>query len=162
MVLAALAVAGCGGDGSPSAPPPFSPSPSSTPSAALPTSLSLPGVPTAQPPPQSTAPPLPQARQVPADRVDAGALSDAYRRDVSVSADGRTVQVFSVSGGCKRASAEVEAQSADQVLITLVTTYYPASGEVCTEELFAVPVDVVLDAPLGERRIVLEARERTG
>lgn len=104
---------------------------------------------------------MPGPIAVPPERIDANTLSDVYKREASVAADGRTVQVFSLAGGCKRASAEVEAQSADQVLITLVTTYYPPNGGACTEELSLVPVNVVLDAPLGDRRIVLEARERT-
>ncbi|MBM7810667.1 hypothetical protein [Saccharothrix algeriensis] len=166
VVLAVLIAAGCGGDGSPSGSPPFTPS--TEPSSASVTASATPSV-TASPPastpvgppPQSSAPPLPGATAVPAEQVDGSALPDAYRREAWVSPDGRTVQVAGLAGGCKRASAEVEAQSADQVLITLVTTYHRPEGGVCTEELFPVPVDVTLDAPLGDRRIVLEARERT-
>ncbi|WP_433270336.1 hypothetical protein ACQPZF_09470 [Actinosynnema sp. CS-041913] len=166
VVLAAFALAGCSGDG-PSTSPPFSstpttPSPST--SATAPTSptttLSPTGRPT-EPPPQSSAPPLPGPTAVPSAQIDGSTLSDIYKREAWLASDGRTVQVFSLAGGCKRASAEITAQSADQVQIALVTTYYPPTGGACTEELYLVPVNVVLDAPLGQRRIVLEAREQT-
>ncbi|MEU4802412.1 hypothetical protein [Actinosynnema sp. NPDC023587] len=174
VALAALALAGCaGGDpaGGPTtptsatAPPAASTTASATPS----TTASTTGSPTpthpggGTPPPQSSAPPPPgAASRVPVERLDVSALSDAYRREVWVYPDGRTLQVFSLAGGCKRASAEVTAQGADQVRVALVTTYYPPNDGVCTEELLSVPVNVELTAPLGERRVVLEAREQTG
>ncbi|CCH29095.1 hypothetical protein ABZ816_36075 [Actinosynnema sp. NPDC047251] len=165
VALAALALTGCTGGGPAGGP---SSTTSTPPPTSLPTTSSpatTPGTTSAggTPPPQSSAPPLPgAASQVPVERVDASTLSDAYRREAWVSADGRTLQVFSLAGGCKRASAEVVAQGADQVQVALVTTYYPPNDGVCTEELYSVPVDVVLTAPLGERRVVLEAREQTG
>lgn len=115
------------------------------------------------PPPQTTAVPLTGgASEVPAAQVDASTLPDVFDKKVSSSADGRTVQVNGVGGGCKVASAEVTAQSGDQVLITLVTTYYPPpTGGACTQELRPVPLNVTLDAPLGSRRVVLESRDET-
>jgi hypothetical protein len=115
------------------------------------------------PPSQGSAAPLPGGETpVPGARVDGGALPDTYERQVSTSADGRTLRVTGLAGGCRTASAEVTAQSADQVRITLVTTYYPpAEGRVCTQELRDVPLNVTLDAPLGDRAVVLEAREQT-
>jgi hypothetical protein len=116
----------------------------------------------AAPPPQTTATPLAGgASEVPAAQVDASTLPDVYDKQVSASADGRTVQVHGVGGGCKVASAEVTAQSGDQVLITLVTTYYPPTNGACTQELRSVPLNVTLDAPLGSRRVVLESRDET-
>ncbi|MFE2756083.1 hypothetical protein ACFXGA_29205 [Actinosynnema sp. NPDC059335] len=170
VALALLALAGCSSGATGNAPfgPSSTGSPTTTTSAA-PTTLSSPGVtgtgttdrPTA-PPPQTTAAPLAGAAEVPPDRVDGGTLPDTYDRHAWTSADGRTVQVMGLGGGCKTASAEVTAQSGDQVLITLVTTYYPPpDGGQCTQELRAVPLNVTLDAPLGSRRLVLEAREDT-
>lgn len=115
-----------------------------------------------QPPPQTSAAPVPGAGEVPADRVDGSALPDTHKRQAWVSGDGRTLQVVGLTGGCKNASAEVTAQSADSVLVTLVSTYYPpADGGVCSQDLRDVPLTVTLDAPLGDRRLVLEAREQT-
>jgi hypothetical protein len=152
-VLVALAVglcalAGCGDGSSGSAAstsPSSSGSNSATASGLPPGSATLPsstvrppgqsGVPT--PPPQSSAPPLPAPTEVPPARVDGSTLPETYKPQV----------------------AEVTAQSADQVLITLVTTYYAPNGGVCTQELRDVPLNVTLDAPLGDRRVVLEARQ---
>jgi hypothetical protein len=161
VALAALALAGC--TSTPTGAPGSSSTAGSTTTAssAPSTTLSSPTrVP--EPPPQSSAEPLPGGpTAVPAERVDGSTLSDLYKKDVQVSADGRTLRVIGIAGGCKRASAEVAAQAADQVRITLVTTYYPPSGGVCTQELYDVPLNVTLDAPLGDRRIVLESREDT-
>ncbi|NUT50573.1 MAG: hypothetical protein HOV94_25185 [Saccharothrix sp.] len=113
--------------------------------------------------PQTTAAPLAGGpTEVPPAQVDGSTLSDTYQPRAWTSSDGRTVQVNGLAGGCKTASAEVTAQSGDQVLITLVTTYHPPPpGVLCTQELRSVPVNVTLDAPLGPRRIVLESREDT-
>ncbi|GGP40467.1 hypothetical protein [Saccharothrix coeruleofusca] len=113
-------------------------------------------------PPQTSAAPVPDASEVPADRVDGSTLPDTYKQRVLVSGDGRTLQVIGLTGGCKNASAEVTAQSGDSVLITLVSTYYPPEGGgMCSQELRDIPLTVTLDAPLGDRRVILEAREQT-
>ncbi|MFD7656667.1 hypothetical protein ACFV4N_22070 [Actinosynnema sp. NPDC059797] len=175
VALAALALAGCTGTDptgstgstgrSPNPGGTTSSGPLTTLSSGAPASGSLPGTtePAPAPPPRSSAAPLPGGETpVPTARVDGGTLPDTYERQVSTSADGRTLRVIGLAGGCKTAGAEVTAQSADQVRITLVTTYYPpAEGSVCTQELRDVPLDVTLDAPLGDRLVVLEAREQT-
>lgn len=133
------------------------PSSGSTSVSAPPTSANAP-----TPPPQSTAAPIPDATEVPPPQVDAATLPDTYKKQVTASADGRSLQVIGQAGGCKVATAEVTAQSADAVLITLVTTYYPPQGGgVCTQEIRDVPLTVTLDAPLAARRVTLEARQDT-
>lgn len=161
VALAALALAGCT-SGTPTGVPGSSTTqPTTMGSSAPSTTLSSPSEPV-QPPPQSSAEPLPGGpTAVAAERIDGSTLSDLYKKDVQASADGRALRVIGLAGGCKRASAEVAAQAADQVRITLVTTYYPPNGGVCTQELYDVPLNVTLDAPLGDRRIVLESREDT-
>ncbi|MCG8926460.1 hypothetical protein [Lentzea sp. CC55] len=89
-------------------------------------------------------------------------MSDTYRDEAYVFGDGRDVEVFGVGGGCKEARAEVSGQSAELVQITLVTITKQSPGTVCTQEVRQVPLTVRLDAPLGNRRLVLEAREETG
>lgn len=170
LAVGLCALAGCGDGSSGSAAstsPSSSGSNSATASGLPPGSATLPsstvrppgqsGVPT--PPPQSSAPPLPAPTEVPPARVDGSTLPETYKPQVAVANDGKTLQVIGQAGGCKTASAEVTAQSADQVLITLVTTYYAPNGGVCTQELRDVPLNVTLDAPLGDRRVVLEARQ---
>lgn len=104
----------------------------------------------------------PGVQEVPRERVDAGSLSDTYRREAYVFNDGRAVEVFGLAGGCKEAKAEVTGQSAEVVQITLVTITRQPSGTMCTQELRQVPLTVTLSAPLGDRRLVLESREETG
>jgi hypothetical protein len=96
------------------------------------------------------------------EKVDTTSLSDTYRDEAYVFGDGRDVEVFGVGGGCKEARAEVTAQSAELVQITLVTITKQLPGTVCTQEIRQVPLTVRLSAPLGDRRLVLESREETG
>jgi hypothetical protein len=104
----------------------------------------------------------PNVTAVPKEKVDTTSLSDTYRTEAYVFNDGRDVEVFGVGGGCKEARAEVTAQSAEVVQITLVTITKQPSGTVCTQEIRQVPLTVRLSAPLGDRRLVLESREETG
>lgn len=104
----------------------------------------------------------PNVTPVPKEKVDTTSLSDTFREEAYVFGDGRDVEVFGVGGGCKEARAEVTGQSADVVQITLVTITKQPPGTVCTQEVRQVPLTVRLDAPLGDRRLVLESREETG
>lgn len=104
----------------------------------------------------------PNVTAVPKEKVDTTSLSDTYRTEAYVFNDGRDVEVFGVGGGCKEARAEVTAQSAEVVQITLVTITKQPPGTMCTQEIRQVPLTVRLNAPLGDRRLVLESREETG
>ncbi|RDI17411.1 hypothetical protein [Lentzea flaviverrucosa] len=104
----------------------------------------------------------PDVTPVAKDKVDTTSLSDTYRDEAYVFGDGRDVEVFGVGGGCKEARAEITGQSADVVQITLVTITKQPAGTICSQEIRQVPLTVRLDAPLGNRRLVLEAREETG
>ena len=104
----------------------------------------------------------PNVTPVPKEKVDATSLSDTFRTEAYVFGDGRDVEVFGVGGGCKEARAEVTAQSAEVVQITLVTITKQPTGVACTQEIRQVPLTVRLAAPLGGRRLVLESREETG
>ncbi|MGW6933819.1 hypothetical protein ACWGE0_27440 [Lentzea sp. NPDC054927] len=104
----------------------------------------------------------PNVTPVAKEKVDTTSLSDTYRDEAYVFGDGRDVEVFGVGGGCKEARAEVTAQSAEVVQITLVTITKQPPGTMCTQEVRQVPLTVRLAAPLGDRRLVLESREETG
>ncbi|SMD13992.1 hypothetical protein [Lentzea albidocapillata] len=104
----------------------------------------------------------PNVTPVAKDKVDTTSLSDTYRDEAYVFGDGRDLEVFGVGGGCKEARAEVTGQSADVVQVTLVTITKQPAGTMCTQEIRQVPLTVRLDAPLGNRRLVLEAREEMG
>ncbi len=104
----------------------------------------------------------PNATPVAKEKVDATSLSETYRGEAYVFGDGRDVEVFGMGGGCKEARAEVTAQSAEVVQVTLVTITKQPAGTMCTQEVRQVPLTVRLAAPLGDRRLVLESREETG
>ncbi len=104
----------------------------------------------------------PDVTPVPKEKVDSTSLSDTFRTEAYVFNDGRDIEVFGVGGGCKEARAEVTAQSAEVVQVTLVTITKQPPGAICTQEVRQVPLTVRLDAPLGDRRLVLESREETG
>ncbi|SEQ71174.1 hypothetical protein SAMN05216188_104404 [Lentzea xinjiangensis] len=104
----------------------------------------------------------PNVTPVAKERVDTTSLSDTYRDEAYVFGDGRDVEVFGMGGGCKEARAEVTGQSAEVVHITLVTITKQPAGTVCAQEIRQVPLTVRLDAPLGDRRLILESREETG
>ncbi|MFD9705721.1 hypothetical protein [Lentzea sp. NPDC059081] len=103
----------------------------------------------------------PNVTPVAKEKVDTTSLSDTFRDEAYVFNDGRDVEVFGVGGGCKEARAEVTAQSAEVVQITLVTITKQPPGTMCTQEVRQVPLTVRLAAPLGDRRLVLESREET-
>lgn len=154
---ALLAFAGCSADNAPLGQPSSTAAPTTTGSPSAPTTLSSTGEPVPTiPPPRTSIAPLVGQDEVPPTQVDGGALNQQPRTWTST--DGRTVRIDGTESGCDRLSAEVIAQSGDQVLITLVTTKYAQSGA-CTADVRPVQVDVTLDAPLGSRRIVLESRE---
>ncbi|MEU5692760.1 hypothetical protein [Actinosynnema sp. NPDC020468] len=110
----------------------------------------------AKPTPQSRAAPLPSATRVPAAQVD----PPDDRRVITASPDGRTLQVPVKGGGCRVASVGITAQTADRVTLALVTTRVTPPDGRCTDDNPAIPVDVVLDAPLGARRLALDVREQ--
>ncbi|GLZ34125.1 hypothetical protein Lesp02_63120 [Lentzea sp. NBRC 105346] len=162
LALASVLLAGCSSGGSPSGSSGVSPT-SSPGTGGVGSSTVKPPAPTPPVTISDTAVVVPPGvKEVPREKVDAGSLSDTYRRDAFVFNDGRDVQVWGVAGGCKEAKAEVTGQSAEVVQVTLVTITRQPSGTVCTQELKQVPLTVHLDAPLGDRQLVLEAREESG
>jgi hypothetical protein len=71
--------------------------------------------------------------------------------------DGRTVGTYAQEGGCGRSEAKPTAQTDQQVTILLMEVIpKPDSRTMCTMDIRYPKVSVTLDAPLGERRIVLE------
>ena len=167
VALAAL-LAGCSSGGQSSAPGTGSSSGTAPTSG---TSTPAPGSSSGSNPTAPVQPPVsiseekpvvpPNVTPVPKEKVDSTSLSDTFRTEAYVFNDGRDVEVFGVGGGCKEARAEVTAQSAEVVQITLVTITKQSPGTVCTQEIRQVPLTVRLAAPLGDRRLVLESREET-
>jgi hypothetical protein len=166
VVALAVVLAGCSSGTQPGAPGSSSGAPTSgTSTSSAPGSSGTNPTAPAQPPVSiSQEKPVvpPNVTPLAKEKVDTTSLSDTYRDEAYVFGDGRDVEVFGVGGGCKEARAEVTAQSAELVQITLVTITKQPPGTVCTQEIRQVPLTVRLSAPLGDRRLVLESREETG
>jgi S-adenosylhomocysteine hydrolase len=96
---------------------------------------------------------------VPSEQVDWAALPQSYPRTAWTQDGGRTVGLVAQEGGCGKASAERAEQTAAQVVIVLVETV-PAQPTACTMDIRHPVVSVQLDAPLGERTVVLRALQR--
>lgn len=92
-------------------------------------------------------------------QVDDTALPQGYPKLVWTQDDGNAVGVVAQEGGCGRASVEVPEQTDKQVVILLVETV-PAAPQACTMDLRYPKITVELDAPLGDRQIVLKSEQR--
>jgi len=119
-------------------------------------------------PPSSTAPSAPDiapgepppngGTQVPLTKVDAAALPEQYPVSVWTEGDGAVIGVIGQEGGCSKVTAQVAEQSATSVHVELVETL-PAEQQMCTMDIRFPPLTAKLDAPLGERTVVLTVRQ---
>ena len=137
---------------------------SSQPSSSGPTPDQPPTIGTGAPPPRTdvttpapdplTATPPPGTTALPVARVDAESLPAGFPTLVWTRGP-RTVGVYGRAGGCLEVHAEVGEQTADRVVVRVVqATTGPGP---CTRELRYVPLEVPLQADLGDRRVVLVA-----
>ena len=110
--------------------------------------------PVAPPPPGAAAPP-PGGVAVPAEQVDARRLPWGYPRVVWTEHGGTVLGAYGQGGGCTEVGGEVAEQGSAVRLVLVEVTR--KSGP-CTMELQYPPVTVPLDAPLGERSVVLDRR----
>jgi hypothetical protein len=92
-------------------------------------------------------------------QVDDTALPQGYPTLVWTQEDGNTVGVVAQEGGCGRASVEVPEQTDTQVVILMVETV-PATPQNCTMDLRYPKLTAELDAPLGDRDVVLKSEQR--
>jgi hypothetical protein len=91
---------------------------------------------------------------VPEAKVDSSALPNGYPRVVWTEGDGTTIGVFGQAGGCTEATAEMAEQTTERVIVVITET--TTSTGPCTMEILYPPLTVKLDAPLGDRTVVLE------
>lgn len=98
--------------------------------------------------------------EVPEERVDASAVPEDTPKVVWTEGDGSTLGVLAQEGGCGKASVEIAAQGPDTVEVVLVETT-PADQQVCTMDIRYPPLTAKLEAPLGEREVVLTTRQDT-
>jgi hypothetical protein len=87
-------------------------------------------------------------------QVDAKALPEGYPALVWTEADGAVVGAYGQAGGCVEATGSVTEQTGDRVVF-LVTETTTSTG-MCTMDIRYPPLTVKLDAPLGDRTVVLQ------
>ena len=143
LAAAVLLVAGCGGTGG----EPPRPESSTLPTDAPPSNRPAP----ATPDPLVATPPAGTAA-LPADRVDASALPPGLAPLVWTRGE-RVVGAYGRGGGCTDTRLEVVEQGPDRVALHVVQ--FSTGPGPCTRELLYPPLEVTLEAPLGERPVVL-------
>ncbi|WP_072480453.1 hypothetical protein [Amycolatopsis australiensis] len=87
-------------------------------------------------------------------QVDARGLPEGYPRSLTRSADGRTLILQAEEGGCRRVSAHVGDQTAQEVVV-LVAVITGKKGQMCPDYLKEISIPLALNAPLGTRTVVL-------
>lgn len=90
---------------------------------------------------------------MPAGQIDAGALPEGHPRLVWTEDGGRVVGAVGQEGGCTEVHSELREQTPQLVRFAFVEV--ATSPGPCTMDLRFRPLTVQLDAPLGERTVVL-------
>ncbi|MEU4447192.1 hypothetical protein AB0K14_37600 [Actinosynnema sp. NPDC050801] len=108
--------------------------------------------------PEFDSPVPPGGKEVPKDRIDASAIPDGNPTTTWTEGDGTVLGVIAQEAGCGKASVEVAEQNAQVVKVVLVETT-PLDQPVCTMDIRYPPLTAKLDAPLGDRKVVLAARQ---
>ncbi len=97
---------------------------------------------------------------MPAAQIDDSALPEGYPQLVWTEEDGMSIGVVAQEGGCGKASVEIPEQTDEQVVVLMVETV-PAKPQACTMDLRYPKITSELDAPLGDRTVVLKTEQRT-
>ncbi len=92
-------------------------------------------------------------------QLDTSTLPRGYPVMVWTEDDGKTIGVVAQEGGCGRASVEVPDQNDTQVVVRMIETV-PAKQQMCTMDLRYPKLTAELNAPLGDRTVVLKAEQR--
>lgn len=108
--------------------------------------------------PEFESPVPPNGEEVPKDRVDAAAVPEGNPTTTWTEGDGSVLGVIAQEAGCGKASVEIAEQNAQVVKVVLVETT-PLDQPVCTMDIRYPPLTAKLDAPLGDRTVVLSTRQ---
>ncbi|MEU5265749.1 hypothetical protein [Amycolatopsis sp. NPDC021455] len=155
--LLLLTVTACAANSGAGAPAASGPGTSVTGSPAPPTSPTV--TPTLGPPPSQTVG-RPTQGIAPGDdvvaetQIDARGLPEGYPRSLFRSIDGRTLTLEAEEGGCRRISARVGDQTAQQVVV-LVTVSSAPKGQMCPDYIKEIRIPLPLSESLGTRTVVL-------
>lgn len=120
----------------------------------------LPEVPSTEP---SSAPQLPGESPAGAKlvaKLDASKLPEGYPRKVWTEGNGSRIGLVTQEGGCSKASVEIAEQGEQRVTLNLVESN-PATQQMCTMDIRYPSFTVTLNAPLGDRTVVLTYQQRT-
>jgi hypothetical protein len=93
-------------------------------------------------------------------KLDAAKLPESYPRKVWTEGDGTRIGLVAQEGGCSKASVEIAEQSEQRVALNLVESS-PAKQQMCTMDIRYPSFTVTLNAPLGDRTVVLVYQQRT-
>ncbi|MEU4742968.1 hypothetical protein AB0G02_21220 [Actinosynnema sp. NPDC023658] len=103
--------------------------------------------------------PVPEGgKEVPKDRIDASSIPEGTPTTTWTEGDGSVLGVIAQEAGCGKASVEIAEQNAQQVKVVMVETT-PTDQQVCTMDIRYPPLTTKLDAPLGDRTVVLTTRQ---
>jgi hypothetical protein len=155
--LLLLTVTACAANTGAGAPAASGPGSSVTSSPAPSTSPTV--TPTVGPPPSQTVG-RPTQGIAPGDdvvaetQVDARGLPEGYPRSLFRSVDGRTLTLQAEEGGCRRISAHVGDQTAQQVVVLVTVTSAP-KGQMCPDYIKEIRIPLPLSESLGTRKVVL-------
>ncbi|MFI7674492.1 hypothetical protein [Actinophytocola sp. NPDC049390] len=97
--------------------------------------------------------------KVPTAQIDDSSLPKGYPQLVWTEDEGTSIGVVAQEGGCGKASVEIPEQSDKQVVVLMVETI-PAKPQACTMDLRYPKITSELDAPLGDRTVVLKSEQR--
>jgi hypothetical protein len=155
MALVLVTATACGAG--PTTPPAVPPLPSG---ATMP-STTAPGTPSTPVPPP-TGPPQSRPTQgvppgdgaVAESQVDAKTLPEGYPRTLLLADRGQTLILQAEEGGCRKISARLGDQTAQQVVV-LVAVAQPKKGQLCPDYIRNISITLALAAPLGSRTVVL-------
>ncbi len=108
--------------------------------------------------PEFESPVPPDGEEVPESRIDAAAIPEGQPTTTWTEGDGSVLGVIGQEAGCGKASVEIAEQNAQVVKVVLVETT-PLDQPVCTMDIRYPPLTAKLDAPLGDRTVVLSTRQ---
>lgn len=160
MALLLVTVTACGASGVDPVVTASTPSGTSVPPAAP--STTAPGTtPTPVPPPSGPLQSRPTQGVPPGDgaiaeaQVDAKTLPEGYPRTLLLADRGQTVILQAEEGGCRKISASLGDQTAQQVVV-LVAVALAKKGQMCPDYIRNISIPLALAAPLGSRTVVLQ------
>lgn len=93
-------------------------------------------------------------------KLDTSKLPEGYPTKVWTEGDGSRIGLVAQEGGCSKASVEIAEQGEQRVVLNLVDTN-PAAPRMCTMDMRYPSFTVTLNAPLGDRPLVLAYQQRT-